>query len=794
MYFNKNAFLNRMAAMNKKDLSSFPIWKHAENICDVLKKSPSRFLVLTAETGAGKSTVLPLQVMESFEGKILMTEPRRLSAIGVASRISYLMGEECGKSAGYRIHLENRTSAETRLEVVSEAILVRMMQENPSLDGISVVILDEFHERSLHIDMALAFLKEAMELRDDLFVIIMSATIDADKITDYLGGKEKTPSLNIEGRMFPVEIEYDGNLSVEDAVFKVFSETETGNILVFLPGIADIRKTESALLRNDNLPFEVFVLHSSISLEQQKKVLSPSAGKRRVILSSSIAETSLTIPDVTCVIDSGLSRIMRVNVATGMETLVTETESEFSARQRCGRAGRVQNGRCIRLWNECDKRIKDIPCEILRTSVTSLVLECAERGILKYEVADFLDRPSEASWNQAVSFLKEIKLLQSDGRISEKGEATLKLGLDLRLASIVLSSGNRKKALGLALKYSEYENLSHDVQKRFLDDVERRLERISYKEDFDDRILVLSGFPDRIARKVAFCDDGSAEYQFPSGRKALLKNESHSYPEWIVATEVLAGKSYGVIYRYETLDEDALEKWLDERTITKTSCCFSNGKVLKTESLMLGKIVLSVIRLPSSKEDTVPAWINEVENRGLECLPLSEKTKRFLMRSAFFCQQNEASENLEEKICRNVREWLPPFFNDSAVLDENIVYDALYWYLNGSLIDEKVPETMLLQNGQKCKVKYEMLSSPSDRNKLVLRPVIEIIIQKAFGCFETPSICNMKVLFRLLSPASRPLQITDDLEGFWDGAWKEICKEMKGRYPKHNWDYRRQNL
>ena len=416
-------------------ISNYPISNHLEEICTTLKKSSSRVLILTAETAAGKSTVLPLALMDQFEGKILMTEPRRLAVLGVANRLADLRDEETGAQVGYKIHLENKISKETRLEVVTEGILVHQLQEDPALENYNVVVVDEFHERSVNTDLTVAFLKEALELRDDLYVIIMSATINTEKLLTYFGGQgdSKVPVLNIPGRQFPVDISYNDKWSVCDAVEEALKLQKTGNILVFLPGISDIRKNQELLEQNlaalKNI--EICVLHSSISLEEQKRVISEnnSPDLRRIILSSAIAETSLTVPGVTCVIDSGLARVNRMNISTGMENLTTEVESQFSAEQRAGRAGRICAGKCIRLWSEFDPRIKDFPPEILRADITELVLECVERGVFSFDGIDWLDKPNSGAWNESVKLLQNLGFLKSDGHITETGRKALRLGI-----------------------------------------------------------------------------------------------------------------------------------------------------------------------------------------------------------------------------------------------------------------------------------------------------------------------------------------------------------------------------
>lgn len=767
-------------------VDQFPITPYLEEICTVLKTSQNRTLVLTAETGAGKSTILPLGLLEKLDGKILMTEPRRLAVLGVANRVSDLLDEECGNTVGYRIQLETKKSSTTRLEIVTEAILVRELQKDPSLENYNVVVLDEFHERSVNMDLALAFLKEAMELRDDLYVVVMSATIDGEKIASYLGNN--TPVIEVPGRTFPVSLEYKPTSSLINVIQYALSNYE-GNILVFLPGIYEIRKTYGELqeeLGYNNKDVEIHVLHSSVNFEDQKKILSPSAATiRRVILSSAIAETSLTIPDITVVIDSGMSRVNRLNLATGMENLVTERESEFSAKQRAGRAGRTREGHCIRLWEEKNPLPKELAPEILRTDLTSVVLECAERGIFQAENLAWLDKPSQAAWNTSRELLVTLECIKTDGHILPKGKAVLGTGISPRLACIALSKYNWESKAGLILKYSTYAKSEKTTQKRFLEKVEKSV--ASWNSDQTcvngtAGLICLEGFPDRLGKRVSVLGEEPVEYQFASGRKAVCQKG----PEWIVGVEVLAGKTEGKIFEYEEITEQQVEQWLEGKTVVQEQCYFENGKILKFESRMLGRLVISQKKINSTADDYAKAWVGEVQRKGFEVLPVDKKIQDFLLRVKFYNQQK----NLEEKDLEStVEEWLVPFITGKN-LDAGSVYNALFWYLDGATVDKEVPEILYFPNGTKGKVKYELQTVAGATDTKVIRPVIEIIIQRIFGCFETPSILGMNVLLKLLSPASRPLQVTDDLENFWEGTWPEICKEMKGRYPKHNWDYR----
>lgn len=796
----------------------FPITLYLDDICDTLKKSPSRFLILTAETAAGKSTVLPLALLQKFSGKILMTEPRRIAVLGVANRVSELWSSE-GKAdeVGYKIHLEKHITPDTRLEVVTEAILVRQLQSDVALEDYQVVVLDEFHERTVNTDLALAFLKEAMQLRDDLFVIVMSATIDTKRLQEYLAGEsseagdadEYVPVFKVPGRLFPVKVEYEPEKSLVSVIKEIVrqgrdSRVKPGNdkgqpgndnVLVFLPGIADIRRAQEELeasgLFEVDSDLELCLLHSSVSLDEQKKVLAPSS-KRRVILSSAIAETSLTVPGVSIVIDSGLARVNRLDINTGMEKLTTEKECEFSAEQRKGRAGRLCEGTCIRLWDKHDPRVKELAPEILRADLVPLVLECAERGVYSYDGIDWLDKPSAAAWTESTALLRQLGMLKADGHITEKGKAALTLGLHPRLAGIALADfdcasgklGNEGRRL--LIQFSSYSRSSTELQKRFIADLERRLAACRYEEKEKPDFLILCGYPDRLAKRISEVGVDPAEYKFAGGRQARLYNKRA--PLWLVAPEVMAGDKEAVIFDLVELDEAKIAEFLEIHCEIREKCSFTQGTLQKFEEKCFGEIILSSKKVTLSEGDYSQAWISEVGEKGIECLPQNDKINSLLLRVEFIEQQkngvgaSEAGQRLEEKLQTNVEEWLLPFLSGKKSLDEATVYDALYWYLEGSEIDRQAPEMLTLENGRRVKVKYEKQAE--------IRPVIEIIIQRIFGCFVTPQICGKKVLLRLLSPASRPLQVTEDLENFWTGAWVEICKEMKGRYPKHNWDYR----
>ncbi len=783
------------------EISELPIVNHLDSICENLKNSKSRFLVLSANTGAGKSTSIPLALLKHFTGDILMLEPRRIAVLNIAHRVSALLKENVGETCGYSIHLDNKTSSKTRFTVLTEAILTRKMQSDPSLDGVSVVVLDEFHERSIHADLALAFLKEVMSIRDDLYVLIMSATINTRKLQGYLGGTDLCPFYSVPGKLYPVEVLYENNLSMEKCIQDCLKSQTTGTILAFLPGIGEIRRVQNQL--EDYRDVDIEILHSSVPIEKQKKVLEKvTDGRRRVVLSSAIAETSLTIPDVTVVIDSGLSRVNEYDKKLGMERLVTRQVSVFNANQRAGRAGRTCNGKCIRLWSENETLLLEQTPEILRTDLTSLVLECAEWGATDFSKLSWLDSPTKGSWESAVETLTMLGCLK-DRKITDIGRAALMLGVHPRIA-LVIFSGIPVKKIELSTEIAVDKLLTDQINQRtrdfYVENLKNRVQiciknlglSTSFPQQstkFSTGYALLCGYPDRLAVQDSI---NSSKYKFPSGRYASIFDTKNSLAKYIVAPEVDAGITEGKIYSFENLDCDFAEQFMRDRLKTEVQIVFDSGNnIRKTEVKSYGKIVLKETKLSVLEEDYVKALCSKVKKDGLSCLPQSVTVEDFLRRVQFYISNcsldsDETREIYEryQNIQESVEEWLPPFLPAKQKISGEIVYNAIFYYLSGETINKKVPKELMLANGRKRKIVYEKQSDE-------IVPVIEIIIQQLFGCFETPKIMGVPVLFKMLSPARRPLQITKDLENFWINTWPEICAEMKGRYPKHNWDYRK---
>ncbi len=809
------------------NIDNLPIAKHLEKIYTTLKNSSCHSLVLTAETGAGKSTAVPGVLLKHFTGKILMLEPRRLAVLAVAQRTALQLAEQPGETVGYRMHLNSKISEKTRLEIMTEAILTRKLLADPLLEDTNVIIIDEFHERSLQSDLSLAFLKQTMQLRDDLYILVMSATIDTEKIAAYLGSPaDPAPVYHVPGRLFPVKTVYKGNISPSLAVIQELNNPSAKNrdgILVFLPGIYDIRKCFSEL-ESYKEEADIFILHSSIKFEEQKKILQEpkTDDKRRVILSSAIAETSLTVPAISIVIDSGLSRISRYSPRTGMQHLETEMESSFSAAQRSGRAGRLGPGTCICLWNINEPRISSTPPEILRSDLSELVLTCYIWGSSKLQSFSWIDSPSKVLWETSEKFLLQTGCIEQ-GKITAYGKAVLSLGIEPRLACTALTgffytdSDALQESLKTALSFSSYKDASPALKAKYTAQIEKRIHLCSryLKTNKKKQIsatfpittaALLAGFPDRLAK---LCD--SEIYQFPSGHTARLllteNKKNNTFPEWIIAPEVDEGDFLGKIYAFEPVSSATIASWLSKHStiISKIEVIKNSDtkesfiKFNKTETLCFGKIVLSQKKKKPQLFEIKKELTAVVHQKGFSFLPLSNKTKDLLLRTTFFIQQqNIAHINncviespSENKLVKQIDLWLFPFLTETTTkINEQIIYDALYWFLPGTIIDKNVPKEIQLENGKKAKLQYQLRTRTETDSEQEIIPILKIIIQRLFGCFTSPEVMGKTVLLTLLSPAQRPLQITDNLEAFWKTTWPDICKEMKGRYPKHNWNYK----
>ena len=832
-------------------------------------------LVLTAEPGAGKSTVVPLWLLARLglaDRKILMLEPRRVAAAAAASRMAELAGEPVGRTVGYRVRLEHRTSRETRIEVVTEALLTRRIQHDPALEDLGLVIFDEFHERSLQTDLAFALALQVWELREDLAVLVMSATIDAGKVAAALGG---APVIACPGKLFPVETRYrplpepgfgrdrSGRLRFEEAFaeeLRSILEEEHGDLLAFLPGIREIRRT-AAHLSAAAPDVEVLALHGSMPLSEQRHVLGPGTGSRRVVISTSVAETSLTVPGIRIVADSGLARLTRFHRRTGMDRLVTERESVHQADQRRGRAGRLMPGIAYRFWDPAEPLPAESPPEILRSDLSGTVLEAAVWGAYEPQDLTWIDQPPAESWTAARILLKLLGAVEDSGRPTERGRAMAELGLPPRLSALLLDaaascrlvlgavlaalldgrdesgvSGNcdlraRLEALRTGSARSGWKSRVFTEARYILHrlrtvtgrsglvpdspaDSAQRSDRFGAEEPMrlewsaaDEQAvgaLLLAGYPDRAAHRTAH-----GQYRFQSGRLARALGDAVT-DDWIVAPDADAGERSGMIYLAAPVEKTDLERMLADRIIEERTVHWTGLRPRITTDRKLGRIVLNRVRGGAlSRQEFETSFCAHVRETGLETLPWDTGAKQLLYRIRLLTRYlaergahsavdggtgGAADKNSavagpaavpsfdDEALLSGLETWLAPFLADppGAALNAErlrIAIESRLPYRLRSALERECPVSVTLPSGVRKRLTYR------DREA----PTLGVKIQDAFGLTESPRVCGRPIVLHLLSPAQRPLQITDDLASFWKNTYPEVRREMRGRYPKHRW-------
>jgi len=783
-----------------------------------------RLCVLTAEPGAGKSTLVPAFLLDRpfLSGrKIRMLEPRRLAAAAVAARISELLGEPLGRRAGYRVRSAARVGPETRLEVITEALLARALEADPLLADTGLVILDEFHERSLNADLALALVLETRRARPDLALLVMSATLDPGSVAAFVAADDPegpAPVIDCPGRVFPVETAYrplPGGARWEDEFADLVDSLlprAGGDVLAFLPGVREIERvaTRLAILARGS-GCDVFPLHGSLPLERQQTVLRPRdpTGKQRVVLATSIAETSLTVPGIRLVADAGWARTAELHHATGLERLVTSRVSAASAEQRRGRAGRLGPGRCVRAWKESEPLPSRPAPEILRTDLSGLVLECALWGARNPGDLKWLDAPPAASWSAARELDRMLGLLDEEGWPTASGRSAARLGLAPRLAVLVLEGSRAGDAAGAAetaalLEERDGSGLGRDP------DFTARLERLrtgggsagwrnavrqesrrilsrvgpsagGRGKPLDPRglaVLLGRAFPDRIARREP---DGT--YRFVTGRIARYHGDTKG-PEWLVAPEADAGETTGTIRLAIALDaEDAerlLAPFVTESVVVRWRGLVPRGvRVRSAGRLSLGE---QPARGQGFGEAAAASLMERLQREGLDILPWDERSRGMLERLRFLAARSPAGfHGLDDaELVRGAPEWLAPKldFTGGPAIDAAGLLGALATLVavRRTELDRLVPESIVLPTGTRCRIGY---SSGT--------PVVEARIQEVFGMRAGPVICGVPLVFRLLSPARRPLQVTNDLAGFWRTSYADVRKQMRGRYPRNHW-------
>jgi len=798
--------------------------------------------VLEAPPGAGKTTRVPLALLNEpwLAGQtILMLEPRRLAARAAAERLASELGEKVGETVGYRIRLDSKVGPKTRIEVVTEGILTRRLQDDPALEGVGLLIFDEFHERSLDADLALALSLNGRELfRDDqpLKILLMSATLEGERLAGLL---DDAPILRSEGRMYPVEMRWGRPFQpgefIEPRLVQTIIEAlndETGSLLVFLPGQAEIRRVHQQLADALGESTQVLLcpLHGELDLAAQRAAIDPApAGCRKVVLATNIAETSLTIDGVRVVIDAGLARVPRFDPGSGMTRLDTQRISRASATQRAGRAGRLEPGVCYRLWSQDqhEQLAAYASAEILSADLAGLALQLGRWGVSPGQLV-WLDVPPAAAYAQAQDLLDRLGALDGEA-LTRHGQAMAELPAHPRIAHLLL----RGQALGLADMACDVAALlgERDILRGAGADLHSRLVLLSGEEraargaqggvqrarqlarqyrgylrgkpsepvgDPDHPrwlgALLALAYPDRVAQQRRA---GGAEYRLANGRAALFAEaDSLMKQSWLVIADLGSrqGQREERIYLAADFDPTLFDSVLAEqvRNVDQLDWDEREGVLRAERQRKVGELILSREPLTGLDETArSQALVNLVRRKGLELLPWTPELRQWQARVALLRQldldskdQSEWPDVSDAALLKGLEHWLMPYLGKVSRLSHfanldlsNIVHNLLPWPLPQRL-DELAPHHLSVPSGSSIRLDYS--EQP---------PILAVRLQELFGLAETPRIAGGRqvVKLHLLSPARRPVQVTQDLANFWRSTYAEVKKDLKGRYPKHYW-------
>lgn len=805
---------------------SYPIFEVLPQLRQTL--SVSKTVLLQAPPGAGKSTVLPLELMnESWleNQKIIMLEPRRLAAKSVAQRMANLQNESLGEGVGYRVRFDSNVGKNTRIEVVTEGILTRMLQHDNALEGVGMVIFDEFHERSLQADLALALCLQVQQvLRDDLRILIMSATLDGEQILSALG---KVPVLSSLGKQFPVEIKYTKDKDdihvttrVVTAIRRSIRDDE-GDILVFLPGAWEINKVQS-ILEEENPGVSIQPLYGDLPFNKQQQAILPDpGGKRKVVLATSIAETSLTIEGIRVVIDSGLSRVPRFDPRSGLTRLETVRVTKDAADQRAGRAGRLSAGTCYRLWNEgiqASLQESRRP-EILEADLAPLMLELSQWGIQDIKELKWITPPPFGAVQQARELLIQLHAIEN-GTITARGKEMLRLPTHPRIAHLLLQAPDALKSLAadVAALLEERDPMEKEkgadlslrieilrrwrsgervfADRNVLDRIEklaanwRRLLHMHQDNTmpghFDVGRLLIAAYPERIAQQLT---EFGERYKMSNGRVARLQGHDPLVREpWLCIALLDAGSGEGKIFMaaavsvsdlFSEAEEQEVVYWDDERGMV-AAVLEKTLQGLRLDSKPIHKI---------AEEKRVPVLCTMIREKGLSILGWGESQQYWqarVMSLRAWRKDEDWPDVSDAHLAETVDTWLSPFLiNVSKQIElqrlnwDEILPTLLSWDL-GSTLDSLAPSKIKVPSGSLIQVQYF---------KDGRLPVMEVRLQEMFGLLETPTINagRTKVVLHLLSPGYKPVQVTQDLRSFWQTTYHEVRKELRMRYPKHHW-------
>jgi ATP-dependent helicase HrpB len=778
--------------------------------------------VLVAPPGAGKTTRVPLALLDApwARGKkIIVLEPRRIAARASAERMAKSLGERAGDTVGYRVRFGSRISRVTRIEVVTEGIFTRQILDDPELSGVAAILFDEFHERSLDADMGLALARDAQTgLREDLRILVMSATLDGARVARLLGD---APVVESEGRAFPVETRYLGRKAdapierqMADAIASAL-RADSGSVLAFLPGAAEIRRTQNFLgERVHDASIEIVPLFGALDAAVQDRAIAPAPkGTRKVVLATSIAETSLTIEGVRIVVDSGLARVPRYEPDIGLTRLETVRASRAAVDQRRGRAGRTEPGVCYRLWDEPQTAslAAYTQPEILSADLSSLVLDLAQWGVSDPAALSFLDPPPQPAWKEARSLLTELNALDDDGRITAEGKSLRSLALPPRLARMIVDShraGNGEAAAEIAAIITERGlggdsvDLEHrrdqfrrdrspraasarDLARRWASQVAAS-EKAGQQEGLSAGLMLAYAFPDRVAR-----NRGNGSFVLANGRGAAVEQTSSlARAPYIAIGEMTGTAASGRVLLAAQITQDEIERHFAEHIESVDEISFDRGAMAlrARRKRVLHAITLSEATLAvSPSEDTARILADGLIAAGLDRLPWSKAAKQWRDRVMFLRKAEGDSwpDLSDEGLIARRDDWLVPALYDKIALKDisaGDLSDALMallpWEMRARL-DREAPTHFEAPTGSALAIDYEAEQGPT----------IAVRLQELFGLNTHPSIAAGKVplVLELLSPAQRPVQVTRDLPGFWRGSYNAVRSDLRGRYPRHPW-------
>lgn len=808
----------------QRELELLPVAAVAESLNETLREVATA--IVTAAPGAGKSTVLPLTILGGLQadaGKIIVLEPRRVAARQIASRMAWLLGEAVGETVGYRIRFESKVSKATRIEVVTEGVLTRMLLDDPALENVGVVIFDEFHERSLNTDEAFALTRQCQELlRDDLRIVVMSATIDTTMLAEAL----RSPVLESEGRMFPVEVVHTAEEADAYTVSQLVAKTilqahreHEGDILAFLPGEGEIRRVQGLLATGALGQTRIYPLYGLLSNDEQSKAIAPSrAGERKVVLATPIAETSLTIEGVRVVVDSGLCRKIVYDARSGLNHLETVRISMDMATQRTGRAGRVAPGVCYRLWTVAtESRMSAVRTpEIMEADLTSLVLDAAIWGECDPERLPWLTPPPKFALVHARALLASLGALDTVGRVTEWGRSLSKLPCHPRIARMLLtadSSERRALAADIAALLEEKDPLAGegDVSlDRRLDALRRErrsgkagrwnhtvriarqyAEMVHVKENndavnpYEVGMLLASAYPERIGKAWK---EGVGVFQLSGGGLvAVDASDALSAAEWItVASMHQKPGGVGKVFLASIADASDLQEYARER-----DTIYWDGKartVVARSEKRIGAILLSSKPLEGDVRESVKQVVCEaLVKDGPSMLHFSDEVQHLQRRIAFVSARHPelALPPVDtEAICQSAPTWGPLFIGKATTTADLKKIDlcAVVWsqlsYGQQQAVEQMAPTHIVVPTGSHIRLDYRVGAEA---------PVLRVRLQECFGLLDTPLVDGAPVLMELLSPGFKPVQLTSDLRSFWHSAYFDVRKELRRRYPKHSW-------